>query len=164
MPTDSFELDGSPSSPGLTSGSFGILLPSRVASTSSFSLPTSSPHQRSEPNESQLRGSSFVMLSVPRGNQLVATESRNSQWQPDYNTIFRSDNIHRRLFDGLGSCLWEHKNQREVVYQRETVAYKCSRTERGNAGNTVAPEESKFENNILEYGQFYSGGLNFKSL
>ena len=49
------------------------------------------PHQRSGPNESQLRGSNFVMLSVPRGNQLVATESRNSQWQPDYNTIFRSD-------------------------------------------------------------------------
>ena len=104
-------------------------------------------------------GSSFVMLSVPRGNQLVATESRNSQWQPDYNTIFRSDNIHRRLLDGLGSCLWEHTNQREVVCHRETVAYKCSRTEGGNAGNTVAPEESKFENNIPEYGQLYSGGL-----
>ena len=141
-----------------TSGSFEILSPSRVASTSSFSLPTSSP-QRSEPNESQLRGSSFVMLSVPRGNQLVATESRNSQWQPDYNTIFRSDNIHRRLFDGLGSCLWEHQNQREVVCHRETVAYKCSRTEGGNAGKTVALEESKFENNIPEYGQLYSGGL-----
>ena len=115
VPTDSFELDGSPSNPGPTSGSFGILSASRVASTSSFSLPTSSPHQRFEPNESQLRGSSFVMLSVPRGNHLVTTESRNSQWQPDYNTIFRSDNIHRRLFDGLGSCLWEHQNQREVV-------------------------------------------------
>ena len=99
------------------------------------------------------------MPSVPSGNQLVATESRNSQWQPDYNTIFRSDNIHRRLFDGLGSCLWEHQNQREVVCHRETVAYKCSRTEGGNAGNTVAPEESKFENNIPEYGQLYSGGL-----
>ena len=69
------------------------------------------------------------MLSVPRGNQLVDTESRNSQWQPDYNTIFRSGNIHRRLFEGLGSCLWEHQNQREVVCHRETVAYKCSRTE-----------------------------------
>ena len=159
LPTDSFELEGSPSNPGPTSGSFGILSPSRVASTSSFLLPTSSSHQRSEPNESQLRGSSFVMLPVPRGNQLVATESRNSQWQPDYNTIFRSDNIHRRLFDGLGSCLWEHTNQREVVCHRETVAYKCSRTEGGNAGNTVAPEESKFENNIPEYGQLYSGGL-----
>ena len=159
LPTDSFELEGSPSNPGPTSGSFGILSPSRVASTSSFSLPTSSSHQRSEPNESQLRGPSFVKLSVPRGNQLVATESRNSQWQPDYNTIFRSDNIHRRLFDGLGSCLWEHTNQREVVCHRETVAYKCSRTEGGNAGNTVAPEESNFENNIPEYGQLYSGGL-----
>ena len=123
VPTDSFELDGSPSNPGLTSGPIGILSPSRVASTSSFSLPTSSPHQRSEPNESHLRGSSFVMLSVPRGNQLVATESRNSQWQPDYNTIFRSDNIHRCLFDGLGSCLWEHQNPWEVVCHRETVAH-----------------------------------------
>ena len=75
VPTDSFELEGSPSSPGPTSGSFGILSISRVASTSSFSLPTRSPHQRSQPNESQLRGSSFVMLSIPRGNQLVATES-----------------------------------------------------------------------------------------
>ena len=159
VPTDSFELEGSPSNPGPTSGSFGILSPGRVASTSSFSLPTSSPHQRSEPNESQLRGSSFVMLSVPRGNQLVATESRNSQWQPDYNAIFRSDNIHRRLFDGPRSCLWEHQNQREVVCHRETVAYKCSRTEGGNVGSTVAPEKSKFENNIPEYGQLYSGGL-----
>ena len=34
----------------------------------------------------------------------MATESRNSQWQPDYNTIFRSDNIHRRLFDGWGAA------------------------------------------------------------
>ena len=146
LPTDSFELEDPPSNPGPTSGSFGNLSPSRVASTSSFPLPTSSPHQRSEPNQSQLRGSSFV-----------ATESRNSQWQPDYNTIFRSDNIlHRRLFDGLGSCLWEHQNQREVVCHRETVAYKCSRSERDNAGNTVAPQESKFENNVPEYGQLYS--------
>ena len=79
VPTDSFELEGSPSNPDPTSGSFGILSPSRVASTSSFSLTTSSPHRRSEQNESQLRRSSFVMLSVPSGNQLVATESRNSQ-------------------------------------------------------------------------------------
>ena len=34
-----------------------------------------------------------------------------------------------------------------------------ARTEGGNAGNTVAPEESKFENNIPEYGQLSSGGL-----
>ena len=40
VPTDSFELDGSPLNPCPTSGSFGILSPSRVASTSSFSLPT----------------------------------------------------------------------------------------------------------------------------
>ena len=77
----------------------------------------------------------------------------------DYNAIFRSDNIHRRLFDGPRSCLWEHQNQREVVCHRETVAYKCSRTEGGNVGSTVAPEKSKFENNIPEYGQLYSGGL-----
>ena len=53
----------------------------------------------------------------------------------------------------MGSCLWEHQNQREVVCHREAVAYKCSRTKGGDAGNTVAPEESKFENNIPEYGQ-----------
>ena len=47
----------------------------------------------------------------------------------------------------------------EVVFHRETVAYKFSRAEGGNAGNTVAPEESKFENNIPEYGQLCSGGL-----
>ena len=46
-----------------------------------------------------------------------------------------------------------------MVCHRETVAYKCSRTEGGNAGNTVAPEESNFENDIPEYGQLYSGGL-----
>ena len=47
----------------------------------------------------------------------------------------------------------------EVVCQRETIAYKCSRTEGGNAGNTVAPEESAFQNSIPEYGQLHGGGL-----
>ena len=36
LPTDSFELEGSPSNPGPTSGSFGILSPSRVASPLHF--------------------------------------------------------------------------------------------------------------------------------
>ena len=123
LSTDLFDLKGSPSNPGPTSGSFGILSPAVWQALLHFRY-LQALLIRDLNQMNQLQGSSFVMLSDPRGNQLVATESRNSQWLPNYNTIFKSDNIHGYLFVRLGSCLWELQNQWEVVCQRDTVAYK----------------------------------------
>ena len=124
LSTDLFNLKGSPSNPGPTSGSFEILSPAVWQALFHFRY-LQALLIRDLNQMNQLQGSSFIMLSDPRGNQLVATESRNSQWLPNYNTIFKSDNIHRYLFVRLGSCLWKHQNQWEVVCQRDTVAYKC---------------------------------------
>ena len=63
------------------------------------------------------------------------------------------------LLEGLGGCLGQHSDQQKMVSHRETVTYKCSRTERCYAWNTVSYEESTFEDNISEHGKLNRSGL-----
>ena len=99
------------------------------------------------------------MLPFQTGNQLVAPELRESQWQPNYSPYTRHYNLHGCFLEGLGGCLRQDSDQREMVSHRETVTYKCSRTQRCYAGNTVYYEESTFEDNISEHGQLNRSGL-----
>ena len=153
MSSDSLGLGSTASNLSPVIGTARVLPPSGLESTSSFSSLTSPPNQGSGRIESQLHNTGPINASSQRGTDLVAPELSQSQWQPDYSSHARPHNFHRRLLNRLGGCVWQKSDQREMVSHRETVTYKCSRTERCYAGNTVPYEESTFEDNIPEHGQ-----------
>ena len=153
MSSDSLRLGSTASNPSPVIGTARVLPPSGLESTSSFSSLTSPPNQGSGRIELQLHNTGSINSSSQRGTDLVAPELSQSQWQPDYSSHARPHNFHRRLLNRLGGCLWQQSDQWEMVSHREMVTYKCSRTERCYAGNTVPYEESALEDNIPEHGQ-----------
>ena len=89
----------------------------------------------------------------------MGKEYSQSKWEPKNNPEARPYHFHRCFEERLGSSLQQSADQREMVCCRETLTYKCSRTERCLSRNPITSKKSTSQDSFIEHGQLYSSCL-----
>jgi hypothetical protein len=86
---------------------------------------------------------------------MVVGEHTTGERKPNSGTTPRYNNIYRRVENGLGRCLQQCQDERQMVISGEIVAHQPTRTERGIISNTIPAKESPC-NGQSEHGQLNS--------
>ena len=89
----------------------------------------------------------------------MGKEYSQSKWEPKNNPEARPYHFHRCFEERLRSSLQQSADQREMVCCRETLTYKCSRTEWCLSRNPITFKKSTSQDSFIEHGQLYSSCL-----